>query len=55
MPKVSDAYFEKKRNEILDAAYAVAMEKPVYTVSMRDIIQRSGLSQGGIYPLLHRA
>lgn len=49
MPKVNEAYFEKKRNEILDAAYAVVMEKPIYTVSLRDIIQRSGLSQGGIY------
>lgn len=49
MPKVSAVYFEKKRDEILDAAYAVVMEKPIYTVSLRDIIQRSGLSQGGIY------
>ena len=49
MPKVNADYFKKKRNEILDAAYQVVMKKPIYTVSLRDIIQQSGLSQGGIY------
>ena len=49
MPKVSEDYFKKKRDEILDAAYQVVMEKPIYSVSLRDIIQKSGLSQGGIY------
>lgn len=49
MPKVNKEYFNKKRDEILDAAYKVVMEKPIYTVSLRDIIQQSGLSQGGIY------
>ena len=47
MPKVSEDYFKKKRDEILDAAYQVVMEKPIYSVSLRDIIQKSGLSQGG--------
>ena len=45
MPKVSEDYFKKKRDEILDAAYQVVMEKPIYSVSLRDIIQKSGLSQ----------
>ena len=49
MPKVKDAYFEQKRNQILDAALAVSMRKPMYEISMRDIISESGLSQGGIY------
>ena len=49
MPKVNEEYFEKKREDILDAAYAVCMRKPLYEVSMRDIIAESGLSQGGIY------
>lgn len=49
LPKVKSEYFENKRNEILDAAYRVCMRKPVYEVSMRDIIAESGLSQGGIY------
>jgi AcrR family transcriptional regulator len=49
MPKMGAEYFEKKRNEILDAALAVCMKKPLYKVSMRDVISESGLSQGGIY------
>lgn len=49
MPKVNPNYFDSKRNEILDAAYRVCMQKPVYEVSMRDIIAESGFSQGGIY------
>lgn len=49
MPKVDEAYFEKKRNLILDAALAVCSRKPIYRVTMRDIITESGLSQGGIY------
>lgn len=49
MPKVSADYFEEKKNKILDAAYAVCMKKPVYSVSMRDIISETGLSQGSIY------
>lgn len=49
MPKVSSEYVENKRNEILDAAYRVCMNKPLHEVSMRDIILESKLSQGGIY------
>ena len=49
MPKMGAEYFEKKRNEILDAALAVCMKKPLHEVSMRDVIAERGLSQGGIY------
>ena len=49
MPKVSEEYFENKRNAILDAAQRVCNKKPVYEVTMRDIIRECGLSQGGIY------
>lgn len=49
MPKVSKEYIENKKNEILDSALKVALRKPVYEVSMRDIISESGFSQGGIY------
>jgi AcrR family transcriptional regulator len=49
MPKVKEEYFESKRRAILDAAYRVAMRKPMHEVSMRDIIAESGYSQGGIY------
>jgi len=48
-PKVDAKYVERKRDKILDAAFVVAMRKPMHEVSMRDIIAESGLSQGGIY------
>jgi len=49
VPKVSEEYLAKKRDEILNAAYAVCMRKPVSEVSMRDIIAEYGFSQGVIY------
>lgn len=49
MPKVNADYFEKRKSEILDAAYRVCMRKPMHGVSMRDIISESGCSQGKIY------
>lgn len=35
MPKVSDEYFEQKRNEIVDAAYRVCMRKPITSVGFQ--------------------
>lgn len=49
MPKMKADYLEKKRNEILDAALALCMKKPLHEVSMRDIITEVGFSQGNIY------
>ena len=49
MPKVDAKHTERKRDNILNAALAVAVRKPIHEVSMRDIISESGLSQGGIY------
>lgn len=49
MPKVKDEYLENKRNEILDAAFAVCKRKPAYDVSMTDIVTETGMSQGGVY------
>ena len=49
MPKVDKSYFEKKKNKILEAAFSVCMKKPVYSVTMSDIISETGLSQGGVY------
>jgi AcrR family transcriptional regulator len=49
MPKVNDDYLSQKRNLFLEAAYRVCMNKPMHTVSMREIITESGLSQGNIY------
>lgn len=49
MPKVTAAYIEKKKNMITSAAYDLCLKKTVSTVTMQDIIDATGLSQGGIY------
>lgn len=49
MPKVSEEYVFNKKKMIVDAAYELCLEKTVSTVTMQDIINRTGLSQGGIY------
>lgn len=49
MPKVTEEYIQNKKKMIIDAAYSLCIEKTVSTVTMQDIINRTGLSQGGIY------
>lgn len=49
MPRVNDKYLQDKREQILDAAYRVCLAKPVYSITMRDIITEIGWSQGAIY------
>ena len=49
MPKVSEEYYEKKRREIIDAAFRVCAKKPVSSVEMKDIIAEAGYSHGAIY------
>lgn len=49
MPKVTDEYIKNKRKRIVAACYAVCLRKPIQMVTMTDVIEESGLSQGGIY------
>ncbi|MDD6208900.1 MAG: TetR/AcrR family transcriptional regulator [Clostridiales bacterium] len=49
MPKVTEEYIQNKKKRIIDAAYQSCLKKPISTVTMQDIIDQSGLSQGGIY------
>lgn len=49
MPRVNEEYLQDKREQILDAAYRVCMQKPIYSITMRDIITEIGWSQGAIY------
>ena len=49
MPKVTQEYIENKKKFIVDAAYRVCLRKPVEMVTMMDVIEETGLSQGGIY------
>lgn len=53
MPKVTEEYIRNKKKKITDAAYELCLEKTVSTVTMQDIINRTGLSQGGIYRFYH--
>ena len=49
MPKVTQEYIDNKKKFIVDAAYRVCLRKPVEMVTMMDVIEETGLSQGGIY------
>ncbi len=44
MPKVTDTYLTERRAFILECTKEVLKEKPLYQVSMRDIIKRAGFS-----------
>ena len=49
MPKVSQEYLDQKKKSIADAARRVCLRKPIAMVTMMDVIEETGLSQGGIY------
>ena len=49
MPKVSEAYLEGRRDQILDAAAQCFAEGGFHATSMADIIAASGLSAGSVY------
>lgn len=49
MPKVSEEYMQNKKKKIIRTAYDLCLQKTVSTVTMQDIIDATGLSQGGIY------
>ena len=49
MPKVTDEYLADKRNYILECTGEILKEKPLYLITMRDIIKKAGFSQGVIY------
>ena len=49
MPRVSEEYYEKKRREIIDAAYRVCLKKPITAIEMKDVIAETGFSHGVIY------
>jgi AcrR family transcriptional regulator len=49
MPKVKAGYIEEKKAQILDAALIIFERKPLYEMTMLDVIKEAGLSKGGIY------
>lgn len=48
-PKVTEAYREAARTQILDAAQKVFARKGYHAASMDDIVKESGLSKGALY------
>jgi AcrR family transcriptional regulator len=49
MPKVIGEYIADKKNFIIECTGRVLAEKPLYLITMRDIIKKAGFSQGVIY------
>ncbi len=49
MPKVTENYKIEKVSNIINATIEVLKTKPLYNVTMLDIIKAAGLSKGGIY------
>ena len=49
MPKVSEEYIEERRKFIMQCASNIYEEKPLYKITMRDIIKETGFSQGNVY------
>lgn len=49
MPKVSEAYLAEKKAYILQCTNELLEETPLFHLSMRDIIKKTGFSQGAIY------
>lgn len=49
LPKVKEEYFENKRNSILDTVEKICKTKPLYKLTMKDIIKETGLSPGAMY------
>jgi AcrR family transcriptional regulator len=49
MPRVSDEYMARRREEILEAAKACFAREGFHATSMRDIYRECGLSPGAVY------
>jgi len=49
LPKVTDEYLAEKKEYILECTAEILREKPLYLITMRDIIKQAGFSQGAIY------
>lgn len=49
MPKVTEEYLTEKRNFIIECTNEILKEKPLYLITMRDIIKKADFSQGTIY------
>ncbi len=48
-PKVSDEHKETRRKQILEAAKRVFVKKGYERATMKDVVEESGMSRGGVY------
>ncbi|WP_274654420.1 TetR/AcrR family transcriptional regulator [Paenibacillus humicola] len=48
-PKVSEAHKDSKRAEIVEAAKRVFIRKGYQAATMKDVVEESGMSRGGVY------
>lgn len=49
MPRVSEKYYDEKKNKIMDTTLELIREVPLYQLTMSDVIKKLGCSQGMIY------
>lgn len=49
MPKVTEAYTDTRRQQIMDAAYRCFARKGFHQATMREIYSEAGLSPGAVY------
>ena len=49
MPKVSEAYSQERRQQVIDAAYRCFARKGFHQTTMRDIYEEAQLSAGAVY------
>jgi AcrR family transcriptional regulator len=49
MPKVTEAYLDTRRQQIIEAAYRCFARKGFHQTTMREILSEAGLSAGAIY------
>jgi len=49
MPKVTNAYKEQRRLEIIESAYKVFSEKGYTSMTMQDVMNVTGISRGALY------
>lgn len=49
MPKVDEEYIANKVTMILDAAYNICKKKPLYELTMKDVVEACYMSKGNIY------
>ncbi len=48
-PRITEAQRESKRKEIVEAAMRVFIRRGYQTTTMKDVVEESGLSRGGVY------